>query len=149
MTTSSRASDEDQAGATPGSRRPPRHGTPTYRAVLSGQRQAQCLPLRRALAAGPPAFQGLARPAAGLRRPAPTGRVFPSPGRHGAGRLGGERAIRRAHAKSRQQDRELPPLAPVDFSPGLTMKPAPGHCACSILRVRPIFTLASIGLSRR
>ncbi|KYZ84845.1 HipA N-terminal domain-containing protein [Alcanivorax sp. KX64203] len=62
---------------------------------------------------------------------------------------GGERAIRRAHAKSRQQDRELPPLAPVDFSPGLTMKPAPGHCACSILRVRPIFTLASIGLSRR
>jgi len=27
----------------------------------------------------------------------------------------GERVIRRAHAKSRQQDRELPPLAPVDF----------------------------------
>ncbi|MCH9827247.1 MAG: type II toxin-antitoxin system HipA family toxin [Gammaproteobacteria bacterium] len=27
----------------------------------------------------------------------------------------GERVIRRAHAKSRQQDRDLPPLAPVDF----------------------------------
>jgi len=27
----------------------------------------------------------------------------------------GERVIRRAHAKSRQQDSELPPLAPVDF----------------------------------
>ena len=61
-----------------------------------------------ALAAGPAVLRGLAGPAAGLRRPAPTGGVFFRALEDIEPDAWGERVVRRAYAKSRQQDRDLP-----------------------------------------